>query len=755
MDKHAAKAKMSNEKSELWSPLDNIRNNLPNRAKVTTSKLQNSNYKRYSTSSFVSVSSLVTNNTLTNLADITNSSYTETDKSKLQEQNFDDERLLDNLNLSSYEEDILSKALQQQRQQEYQENRSAKEDLTRSSGFEWKENDSKMDQRNISSNSMFSHHSHAPTVCVPAAGFASLSVSGKPVKNVGRNRNRQGSVHQRNFSTGFINSTAANESAENIMSFDAPKLTAPLASIPNSHKRSESWSIQRSHINDVDTHEETVQVFNNVTDLMNSPSGKAEPKSKVGDNPNKTPKNPMSVVTPNASTTKFEFPAQAKQHEQAEQIHDNNYVKPRTPRFKTPTSSRHGSFSSGNTKAFFQNFSLTKSPSITPNKHHFSNQQSKKSTPYLHPPLHFDMNENTHEKPTFRHHKKKSSTFSIKNIFKASPKPSPFLDAAEVSSEDVLHSRETPQKKTGFVYVPPELPSPPRPPQFYSQTSFSSAGLGGKKLIESEPLVSSEDRIKLAIDLKFKGLYKESTDQLFMACQENDKMAFLLYGLALKLGTGIMPNPAESLRYIKRACGINNKEDEQTKIFDESAKLDPYELSFNHAEAVPDVPPEPLAPALYEAGLFYLKGPSGHNSQSSSPAMPNAPAVTPSSNSAHLSTKSPAFSASTASLSASSTRSSCSMAESFDDFEIDELRALRYLELSASLGNKDSILLCGSIWCKEKPAVRPKDLVRAASWFRIAESKGCRLTGSEWIYREKYMDKEKSTSIMKKRLSTT
>ncbi|KAL6948990.1 hypothetical protein ACO0QE_001472 [Hanseniaspora vineae] len=752
MNEHAPKAKVSDGKGDLLSPLDNIRNNLPNRTKVTTSKLQNSNYKRYSTSSFVSVSSLATNNTLTNLADITNSSYNGTDKFNLQEQNFDDERLLDNLNLSSYEEDILSRALQQQRQQEYQETGSNKIDFVRSPSCEWKKNNSRIDQRNISSSSVFSQHSRVPTVCVPAAGFASLSVSDKPVSGVGPNRNRQSSVHQRNFSTGFINSSAANESTDNIMHFDAPKLSTPLASVPNTHKRSESWSIQRSHINDVDTHEETVQVFSNVKDLMSLPRGKFEPKLKVGDIIDKTPEKTMNVVTPNASTTKFQFPAQDKQ---TEQTPDQSYVKPRTPRFKTPSSSRHGSFSSGTTKAFFQSFSLKKSPSVTPNKHHSASQQSKKSIPHLHPPLHFAANDNAHEKSTFKHHKKKSSTFSIKNMFKASPKPSPFADTLEVSSEDILHSRETPLKKTGFVYVPPELPSPPRPPQFYSQTSFSSAGTGGKKLIESEPLVSSEDRIKLAIDLKFKGQYKESTDQLFMACQENDKMAFLLYGLALKLGTGIMPNPAESLRYIKRACGINNKEDEQTIIFEKSDKLDPYELSLNHAIAVPDVPPEPLAPALYEAGLFYLKGPSGHSDHCSSPVMSNASAITPSSNSAHLSGKSPAFSASTGSLSASSTRSNNSMTESFDDFEVDELRALRYLELSASLGNTDSILLCGSIWCKEKPTVRPKDLVRAAAWFRIAESKGCRLTGSDWIYREKYMDKEKSTSIMKKRLSIT
>lgn len=107
--------------------------------------------------------------------------------------------------------------------------------------------------------------------------------------------------------------------------------------------------------------------------------------------------------------------------------------------------------------------------------------------------------------------------------------------------------------------------------------------------------------------------------------------------------------------------------------------IDP--LTLEKSGSIPIIPPQPLAPALYECGLSYLKGYG-----------------VPSANSP---------------------------------------LGLKYLEYAGSLGHVDAMCLSGIILSKNKDK-SPEDVIRAASWFRIAEKRGANLIGSEWIHKQDY-----------------
>lgn len=188
---------------------------------------------------------------------------------------------------------------------------------------------------------------------------------------------------------------------------------------------------------------------------------------------------------------------------------------------------------------------------------------------------------------------------------------------------------------------------------------------------------SSNSQIRAAIEMRNGGQLEESASRLRQACLAHNKTAFLLYGLALRYGCGVPRDYKESFRHIKVAAGVSSEADEIFKC-----DIDPFQLESN--DSMPNIAPEPIAPALYECGIAYLKG--------YGPDHPN------------------------------------------------ELHGLKYLEKAASLGHIDSMCLSATIWSK-KSATRKKDVARAACWFRLAEKRGANLIGSEWIHKEKYKKK--------------
>lgn len=206
-------------------------------------------------------------------------------------------------------------------------------------------------------------------------------------------------------------------------------------------------------------------------------------------------------------------------------------------------------------------------------------------------------------------------------------------------------------------------------PKLQSGTAYSN-------YLNHEQDLVPERRIRTAIELRNRGHLKESTEQLRALCNGGYRIGYLLYGLALRHGSGTKQDYKSSFKYLKMAADIQS---EELQIFDRA--INPFELND-----VPYDPPEPLAPALYECGICYLKG--------------------------------------------------------YGVEFIDEVKGLKYLEIAASLGHIDSMCLSGTIWSK-KSRNRKKDSARAAAWFRLADKRGATLIGAEWIYKDKYMKPRK------------
>lgn len=189
---------------------------------------------------------------------------------------------------------------------------------------------------------------------------------------------------------------------------------------------------------------------------------------------------------------------------------------------------------------------------------------------------------------------------------------------------------------------------------------------------DGRPL-SPDSRIRVAIDLRNRGFLKESAEHLKVLCEASNPTGYLLFGLALRYGSGIEKNYVESFSYLKKAAGIKDEDSEVLNV-----DMDPFKL-----KDVPHVSPEPLAPALHECGISYLKG--------------------------------------------------------YGIGVIDELKAIKYLELAASKGHVDSMCLSGTIWSKSSK-IRKKNKARAAAWFRLADRRGADLIGADWIYKDKYQN---------------
>lgn len=212
----------------------------------------------------------------------------------------------------------------------------------------------------------------------------------------------------------------------------------------------------------------------------------------------------------------------------------------------------------------------------------------------------------------------------------------------------------------------------------HKKEESNAASRCGKLKFHLEPYDNDESsHIGQAITMRHQGKLEESAQRLKKACACGNKTAFLLYGLALRHGCGVDKNLKLSLGFLMAATDIKS-------FAAEVLDLDINPLNFVSIDDIPDMAPEPMAPALYECGMAYLKG---------------------------LGIDHP-----------------------------DEIKGLKFLEKAALLGHVDSMCLSGTIWSKTSN-VKKKDLSRAAAWFRIADKKGANLLGSDWIYKEKYMKK--------------
>ncbi|AAS52694.2 AER010Cp [Eremothecium gossypii ATCC 10895] len=177
------------------------------------------------------------------------------------------------------------------------------------------------------------------------------------------------------------------------------------------------------------------------------------------------------------------------------------------------------------------------------------------------------------------------------------------------SSHSHAHNKRPP--------VPPkDIPVGSQQPKMHTQQGANKmhkpatsvvqrTGSLGNKRVPDPPLpvsadgrLTPEQKVQLALELRNRRQYAECTKLLREACEAGDRTGFLLYGLALRHGSGIPTNLPESFKWIFKASGVK---DEAAEVL--SLNIDPFKL-----KNVPLVPPEPEAPALYECGISYLKG---------------------------------------------------------------------------------------------------------------------------------------------------
>ncbi|KAF9891039.1 hypothetical protein FE257_004974 [Aspergillus nanangensis] len=76
--------------------------------------------------------------------------------------------------------------------------------------------------------------------------------------------------------------------------------------------------------------------------------------------------------------------------------------------------------------------------------------------------------------------------------------------------------------------------------------------------------------------------------------------------------------------------------------------------------------------------------------------------------------------------------------------EQDKILALRCFEIAAQWGDADALAEAG--FCYAEGVGCKKDLKKAAKYYRQAEAKGMNIVGNSWIYKDKYMSEEESTS---------
>ncbi len=211
------------------------------------------------------------------------------------------------------------------------------------------------------------------------------------------------------------------------------------------------------------------------------------------------------------------------------------------------------------------------------------------------------------------------------------------------------------------------------------------------------------DRVARAIELQEQENYREATYELQMASLAGDKVAMLLYGLALRNGWGIRKNEAQAIKWFEKAADIDidklEEEENDTKKSKKNKENKEKKGKFNSIDPlylekknlIPNKSPNPqLSTALYEIGMSFCN---------------------PRTN-----------------------------AESKEEKVKNERMAIKCLEMAASMGDGDAMQQAGVIWMT-KSYKRKKNMMRSAAWFRLSDKKGISMVGNSWVYKDKYANK--------------
>lgn len=203
-----------------------------------------------------------------------------------------------------------------------------------------------------------------------------------------------------------------------------------------------------------------------------------------------------------------------------------------------------------------------------------------------------------------------------------------------------------------------------------------------------------EEHVSLGIYYHESGNLREASYHWQNASFHGDTTGMLLYGLALRHGWGIKQNPVEAFKWLRKAIGpaIENESFEAALKNDLGQTLQDKLLAKDLTSATSGGAPGQnkfkkarIAAAMYELGMCYL------NSWGT---------------------------------------------------EKDEEMALRCFELAGNMGDCDALCEAASLWMKNGPKGRKKDLQRAAKLYRTAGEKGANMVSNSWIYKDKYMGDE-------------
>lgn len=208
-----------------------------------------------------------------------------------------------------------------------------------------------------------------------------------------------------------------------------------------------------------------------------------------------------------------------------------------------------------------------------------------------------------------------------------------------------------------------------------------------------------EEQVSLGIIYHENGNLRESSYHWQCAAAKGDPTGMLLYGLALRHGWGIRQNPEEAFKCLRKAIGPTVDNNSLEDLLKNNVSQDLQDkLMRDASEASSDkgkgrVKKAQIALALYELGMCYLN--------------------------------------------------------SWGVYK-DEDMALRCFELAGSMGDVDALCEAASLWMKNGPKGRKKNLQRAAKLYRTAGEKGASMVSNSWIYKDKYMDDDEGKKKKKK-----
>lgn len=251
---------------------------------------------------------------------------------------------------------------------------------------------------------------------------------------------------------------------------------------------------------------------------------------------------------------------------------------------------------------------------------------------------------------------------------------------------------------------PPHSPIPRR-----TVSDYTTASSPNGKSVEMNP----EARTKLSLQLRGLGKHREASYQLQIAANHpyNDLKAMYMYAMALKFGQGVKQNDKTSLKWLSKCMLANSGDEAYTNTLNDLPlenllKLIMIRLKNDTTEIDPF--------NLYD---YYSKMPTNQISKI---------------------------------INTCKSQSDVTLLvyHEFGNYlingwgaERDELMGMKALGIASSMGNFNSMIALGELWCS-KSKVRKKDNHKASAWYRLSEVFGVKSIGNSWIYKEKYLQRK-------------